>query len=524
VTPELDAAIAYEVADKAIPSVSYAIFDRRHVLAQGHAVAAGAPPLAGDALFRLGSISKTYCALAAMRLVEQGRLDLDADIGGALGGLRPRDPFHDVPVPLTLRKLLGHRSGLTREAAIGNYLDSSEPPLAATIESLRGTRYKVDPSGHVYRYSNAGFAVVGAAIEAASGESYGAHLVRHVLAPLGLADTHVQLAAAQRRRLAPARMWADGRDFPAPVFNMGSAPAGNLAATLGDVARYGQMLLGGGAPLLRPDTLAAMWTVPDGGPAGYGLGFAVGMLGGQRCVGHGGVLYGYASQLLVLPEAGIGVVMVSTRDATNDAVDRLARYALRLVLADRDGSARPAAPRRLPLPDPAVSRAWVGTYAADDGSGLSLISSDGRLLLVHDTVPLELRPLDAGRLVLDGRLYGEGTSYAHATVALGDAGTLGWRGRIWRRVAGPAAPVPPPDLAPHLGGYGPDCIASRLLWAGRLVCVMELFFPHDCVPLGGTRYRLGPGMYEDEIVELGVRDAAGRPAMRVGDMLLARER
>jgi D-alanyl-D-alanine dipeptidase len=105
---------------------------------------------------------------------------------------------------------------------------------------------------------------------------------------------------------------------------------------------------------------------------------------------------------------------------------------------------------------------------------------------------------------------------------LRDADALGWCGRVWRRVARPEEPVPPPDLAPHLGSYGPACLDSRLLWAGRLVCVMEQFFPHECMPLGGHRYRLGPGMYEDEIVELGVRAAAGRPAIRVGDMLLAR--
>ena len=66
-------------------------------------------------------------------------------------------------------------------------------------------------------------------------------------------------------------------------------------------------------------------------------------------------------------------------------------------------------------------------------------------------------------------------------------------------------------------------MATHLAWTNRLVCVMEGFFPHECVALGDGRYRLGPGMYEDEIVTLGVRDAAGRPALRIGDMTLTRE-
>ena len=319
-----------------------------------------------------------------MRLVTQGRLDLDADIGPWLGG-QPENQFHDPPVPLTLRRLLGHRAGLTREATI-DYLDGSEAPLAATLESLRGTRYKVDPSGQVYRYSNAGFAVIGAIVEAVSGESYDAYLSQHVLAPLGLADTHMRLAEAQRRRLAPARVWTRGRDAPAPIFNMGSAPAGNIAATLGDMACYGQALLKGGEPVLRPAALAAMWALSLEKSTGYGLGFSVGQLDGHRCVGHGGALYGYASQLLLLPEAGLGVVMLSTLDVTHDAIDRLARYALRLKLADAGGE-RPTSPRRLPRPEPAICEKWTGAYVTDDGDRLSL-ETEARSIWC-DTVPLE---------------------------------------------------------------------------------------------------------------------------------------
>ena len=162
---ELRAAIAHEVADKAIPSISYALFDTKSVLAQGHIVPSGAPPLPADVRLRIGSITKTFTALAAMREVEAGRLDLDADVSRYLGAFDVT--WRGERVPLTLRRLLSHRSGLTREAGRGHYLADDAIPLGATVDSLRRSRLKVAPD--TYRYSNAGFALVGACIEAASG-------------------------------------------------------------------------------------------------------------------------------------------------------------------------------------------------------------------------------------------------------------------------------------------------------------------------------------------------------------------
>lgn len=176
ISTELDAAIAHEVADKAIPSISYVLFDREGILAMHHV----GGRLDVDTRFRIGSISKTFAAILALQLVEAGKLDLDAPLAAAVPG---------IAAHVTLRKLLSHRSGLTREAGAGHYLDDSDAPLAATVESLKAARFKAASDGSAYFYSNAGFALVGAAVEAASGRTYAEQLAERVLDSLHLGST-----------------------------------------------------------------------------------------------------------------------------------------------------------------------------------------------------------------------------------------------------------------------------------------------------------------------------------------------
>lgn len=434
-------AVHQALAQLAIPSISYALFDTHSVTATGH-VARDGPSLPDSTILRIGSISKCFVSLAAMREVQAGRLDLDADIDRYLG--RFALTGEDAATPLTLRQLLSHRSGLTREAARGHYLSDADVPLAETVDSLRQARRKVAPG--TYRYSNAGFALAGACVEAASCLPYPDYLAEAILAPLGMNDTRLGIGLVERRRLAPARMWSESGDRKAPIFNLGSAPAGNIVATIDDLAAFGQALLG--SAILPRETLEAMWQVPDGAATGYASGFMVGDLAGQRTIGHGGVVYGYASEMMLLPDAGLGIAMVATLDAVNDVVMRLCRYGLQVALAARGKCELPTPP------------------AADDYAG-----------------PCRLRR---------DLLRGEAPASAAARHA-------------------------------RIGSYGPPFLPTRLtLRDGRLSCVMEEFFTHDCVPIDDNRYRLGPGMYEDEILQLDVRSAAGRPAIGVGEMILER--
>ena len=513
----LDDLVAYEIADKAIPSLSYALFDANGIIASRHHSLSGA--IDDKTIFRIGSVSKTFAAIQAMQLVAAGRLDLDAPVARWLPQFRPRDPMLGQAAP-TLRQLLSHRSGLTREAGRGHYLDDAPPPLDEIVASLAEFPLKAPGDGSTYFYSNAGYAVVSAVIERASGRSYADNLAATILAPLGLKDTAIALSPAIRAALAPALLWDIEHDYPAPVFDLGGPAAGNIYATLGDLARYGQALLGDGVLLPSP-LLDSMWTPAGGATAerGYGLGFAIDSTDGYRSVGHGGVVYGYASTLQLLPDAGLGVVVLATLDCSNDLIGRIGRRALRHALAARGGpEPRPA--RRLPPAGATAGQLLAGWYGSDDGGAIDLWPRGERLYLIEDGVPLELRPDAANSFALDGRLYGEESAQAWP-VFKDRADQLRWKAKLWRRTDEPVTPVS--DLTPHLGAYGPGFLPAVLTAAADgLHCRMELVAPHRCERIDPDRFILRGGMYDRETLVLGLNGPNGRPAIRVGAMLLER--
>lgn len=534
-----EALIRHEVDDKAIPSVSYALADRDGMMAQGHVVH-GDGALDAGALFRIGSVTKTFTAVAVLQLVAQGKLDLDVDVSEYLPGFHPSNPWQDNPqgpfgTAITRRKLMSHTAGITREPKSGHYLDATRPPLAQTVAELAQTELKQDPSIGVMQYSNAGIAVVGACLEAAAGTGYASHVTRNILAPLGMKDTFAGIGPGVRDRLAPAAMWTIDGDEPAPVFDLGGSPAGNIFSTTGDMALYMQCLLRGGfAPdgtqVITPGALRQMWQIvgkrPEGyggGQKGYGLGFGVGQMDGWSSVGHGGAVYGFATQMTLLPEAGLGVTILGTLDFANQISARLAHDGLRIALAEAKMGTRPAPPKSPPAIAVADLEKRPGLYRrADSGETVEITRRDDRLYLMGEGVPLQIRPVPGNGWTIDGRIYGRGADYAHMDLSFG-AEALHWKGADWSRVTDRPDDIPPENIAPHLGEYGPDFNVTYLTWAnGGLKCLIEYFCTHDCEPVGQGGFRMHGILYEAKVLELGAVDEAGHTGIRVGPMFLER--
>ncbi len=533
--------IAYEVRDKSIPSISYAIVDRDHVLASGHVKQADASrDLDEHSLFRIGSVTKTLTAFCLMQLAERGLLDIDADISTYIPDFRPKNPFASRELgsfgpQISLRKLMSHTAGLVREAEAGHYLDDSGPSLDVTVDGLKASVLKADPSAGQMHYSNAGIAVVGAVIERVGGMPYADYVQKNILRPLDMLDTHLSLSPEVLEVLAPASMWTIDGDIPAPVFDLGGVPAGNVYSTASDMAKFAMCLLRGGfAPdgrsLVSPASLETMWTGVGRRPPGYsgsqrayGLGFGIGTVDGWKSVGHGGAVYGYATQLAVLPHAGLAVLIFSTLDFSNQIADRLARRALQLGLAERLMGAVPP----LPTPYPSLTKAHLaampGLFGTEDGThSVELRERNGRLYLMGEGVPLELKYCGGNDFTIDGRIYGpEADPHLDLTYCI-DTGTLGWKGLDWIRREAPQVQVPE-ALKPHLGVYGPAFNPTYLSHSnGGLNCLIEYFCSHACEPQPDGTYRMHGILYEGETLELGVRDAHGRHGIRVGPMFLAR--
>jgi CubicO group peptidase (beta-lactamase class C family)/D-alanyl-D-alanine dipeptidase len=373
----LTAAIQKEMANKKIPALSVALVDDQKVIwSKGFGAT-------DDTVYRVGSVSKLFTDVAVMKLVERGEIALDAPVSKYLKDFAPTNQFNDRSV--TLRHLMAHRSGLIREPPVGNYFDDSGPTLTQTVASVNGIPL-VYPPGEKIKYSNAAIGVVGRTLEVVSGEPFAVHLRKQVLDPLGLKSSSFEPTPAVRKHLSPAVMWTyHGREFPAPTFELGMAPAGSMYSTVGDLSKFASCLFAGGKPLLKAETVDAMFAPQFASPQekqGFGIGFMVGDLGGTKRVGHGGAIYGFATELALLPEHKLAAIVVCSRDVANAVTTRLANDGLRLTLAAKTGRPLPTLVEPQPLTNEEV-KSLAGWYTAAD-RWLELTESAGKLFAITD--------------------------------------------------------------------------------------------------------------------------------------------
>lgn len=528
VAERVERTIGREMRVHHLPALSIALIDDRQIVwARGFGLAnpADSTPATAETIYRVGSVSKLFTDIAVMQLVEQGKLDLDAAVSSYLPDFHPHNIYGQR---ITLRELMAHRSGLVREPPLGSYFDSTPPSLAAIVHSLDATTLVYPPGAHT-KYSNAALATLGEVLERTQGVPFTRHIADAVLRPLGLTRSGFELTPERSRGLASGYMWTvDGREFPAPTFQVGTAPALGMYSSVTDLARFLSALFairdGGSAGLLRPETLAAMWTpqfTRGDVRAGYGLGFHLDTLDGHRMVGHDGAIYGFTTALLALPDEKLGVVVVATLDGASASVSRVAHDALRALLDVRAGIGASLAASTALRADtsggirPGRARTLVGRYVAPAGAvrevellhrgrGLALLPpgggampqlrASGDTLVVDDPVVQGfdrfLPDADSARMLLDVRAVGVDTLFRAPMLAPVPAPAR-WRGLI--------------------GEYGPDYdILYVFERGGRLWAQIDWFFPYPLTEVARDAFAFPPaGLYDGETLIFG-RDRGGR--------------
>jgi CubicO group peptidase (beta-lactamase class C family) len=259
-------------------------------------------------LFRPGSISKLFTWTAVMQQVEQGKLDLDADLNRYL----------DFKVPaykgkaLTLRHVMTHTTGLEEAGrgliVYGEHTSDNEKVLKAYIPP-----YLYEP-GTTQGYSNWATALAGYIVQRVSGEPFDDYIEKHIFAPLGMRNSSFRqpLPATLRGRMSQGYPSVDEDAKGYEIVSL--PPAGSLAATGADMARFMLAYLGNGSldgqQILKPETVKLMHTtITRGMPSlnGIGLGFYQQDVNGHRAVGHGGDTNMFHSELYLLPDDGIGL-------------------------------------------------------------------------------------------------------------------------------------------------------------------------------------------------------------------------
>lgn len=503
-TAQLENFIRREMAGKGLPAISVALVDDQKIIWSkgfGFADPDRKIPATADTVYRAGSVSKLFTDIGIMQLVERGALNLDAPITSYLP---------DFDNPITLRELMSHRSGLVREPKVGHYFDPSEPSLEATVRSLIGIPLVYEPGSHT-KYSNAAIALAGYVLERQAREPFAKYLKRAVLQPMALTRSSFEPEPNLMRDLAKAYMWTyDGRIFQAPEFQLGMAPAGSLYTTVNDLARFLSALFAGGGKVLKTATLEQMWVpqfAKQGAGEGFGLGFVVSQFEGHRRIGHGGAIYGFATDLSALPDEKFGVAAITTMDSANAVVAHIGREALKLMLAARAGKRQPRIPIAEPVA-PSLARNLDGRYGEGD-EAIDLIEHNGALFLlpVRGGTRVALRQM-ADSLITDDRLgYGR-----HL------------RPQTLKRVK-PAKPAPAPARWKGLiGEYGWDHDVLYVLEKdSRLTTLIEWFDYYPVEEIGQNIFRFPKwGLYDNETLTFKV-DANGRAIQaQVGPVVFKR--
>ena len=344
---KIDAIVADEQARQKIPGISIAVaFDNRIVYLKsfGQANLEHGVPAKPATAFRTASVAKPLTAAAAMALVEDGRLDLDAPVRTYCPAWPAKHPT------ITTRQLLGHLAGVRHYAKPGESSGKDHYFTIADSLKLFAEDPLLHPPGSKYFYSTYGFSVVACAIEGASGQSFEAFMRDRVFAKAKMTRTRLdrvfeiipdraagyQMLTEERfKRLPPAvSVFAKVGDVYNAVLHDTSmkVAGGGFVSTAEDLVNFGIALDTG--TLLKKSTVEQMWTsqaTPDGKLTGYGLGFGVApAVDGIRRLSHSGNQAGAASAFAIVPEVGaVYAILTNLEDADLAVISRGITSALR---------------------------------------------------------------------------------------------------------------------------------------------------------------------------------------------------
>lgn len=361
-----------------IAGVTVAVVDRQGpLLLRGYGIAAqpDRPVDPQRTLFRIGSVSKTFTYLAALKLIDAGRIKLDDEVNVHL------PPALELPddgrAPVRVRHLLTHTAGY-EDSALGHlFVDAPEKVTSLQDYLVAHRPARVREPGERAVYSNYSVALLGALVAQVEGLPFEQLIERDLLAPMAMAHTTFRepLAASDPRNVGVALkgLWSTGfrretGGFAAQKFEHIAqvGPAGAASSTAADMARYLRMLLGrgtlDGTRVLSESAFARLEDEPLFRNAEEVPGFAYGFFrrryGQVQSLEHGGATLWFHSGFVAVPELGFGVFV----SANTDTGRKFAGELPRLLLERYFGRARAAPPPTPPADFAQVGQRFAGDY------------------------------------------------------------------------------------------------------------------------------------------------------------------
>ncbi|MFG1610181.1 serine hydrolase [Actinoplanes sp. NPDC049265] len=334
-----------------------------------------------DSVFQIGSISKVWTATLVMRLVDEGKLDLDAPLTDVLPELKLNADG------VTMRHLLTHTSGIDGDV----FTDTGRgDDCVAKYAELLADVAQNHPIGATWSYCNAGFVLAGLVIERLTGGTWDAAVRTGLIEPLGLTRTSTLPEEALKHRTAIGH--TEGKVAPVWMLPRSLGPAGLINSSAPDVLTFARAHLSGGDPILSADAAAQMAAqqveLPEKDTLGdsWGLGWIRFGWDGERLIGHDGTTIGQQAFLRLLPSQGLAITLLTNAENGRDLYQELYTE----ILAEVAGVAMP---RFEPVPADGDVTPHLGVYERAGMRQEVLLTDDGPIFRMTVTGPLaELVP------------------------------------------------------------------------------------------------------------------------------------
>jgi CubicO group peptidase (beta-lactamase class C family) len=395
---DLDAFVAAQMSQRHIPGLSLAIIQGGRIVearAYGVTDPGGHVPVTTSTLFQAGSISKSVSALGALRLVEQGRLDLDADVNRTLTTWKVPSNGFTTGKPVTLRGLLSHTAGLTVHGFPGYASDVARPTVAQVLNGeppANTAPIRVDTMpGAIWRYSGGGYTVMQQMIVDVTGKPFPEFMRETVLQPLGMTNSSFEqpLPPAMAAMTAGGQ-YGSGEPVKGRWHVYPEMAAAGLWTTPSDLARFAievqDAYAGRSSKVISQAMTRRMLTVEK---QGDGLGVFLQGAGQALVFSHGGRDEGFDASLNALAETGQGLaVMINANDNSNMMNRLVAFVAKKYAWPALASTYVPPVAAGVPIPADRL-RSVTGRYEFSNNNMLTLGTVNGRLFIVSDGLPDE---------------------------------------------------------------------------------------------------------------------------------------
>ncbi|MEJ7645726.1 MAG: serine hydrolase domain-containing protein [Chryseolinea sp.] len=304
---EIDEFVRIQMRDAHLPNVAIAIVTKDSVLFQKEY---GAD--LEKANYLIGSISKSFTAIAVMQLYETGKLDIDRPVNYYLPWFEYSNKhLSDL---ITIRHLLNQTTGLPKSAGFFTPKSTAQNEIVADYKNyLRSLPIDESAIGQIHIYCNLNYQILGQIIMKASGMTYDEYVKKYIFIPIGMTKSSASVKEYEGLGLIPGYQYVFGlplkRQF---VFNNNGLAAGDISSNTTDMATFLQMLLNNGktatSVILKESSLKQMQSPFSGR---YGMGFSIGDWNGLHSVRHTGLSKNYGSAINILPKENHGIVILT---------------------------------------------------------------------------------------------------------------------------------------------------------------------------------------------------------------------